>query len=85
MNYDKDQGPRVEFRQKSQRGPSKTRGEKQPGFPKRPRSQSPTSAVSLEALVRGEQNKEHSWVAGKRWCYQHDHPVLQVWPLHATN
>eukprot|EP00439_Symbiodinium_sp_Y106_P046914 s6842_g6.t1 len=29
LNYDKDQGPEVEFRQAS-----KTRGEKQPGFPK---------------------------------------------------
>ena len=63
LNYDKDQGPRVEFRQKSQRGPARPGVKSSPVFQKA-KEPKPNKRRILEALVRGEQNKEHSWVQG---------------------
>ena len=63
MNYDKDQGPRVEFRQQSQRGPARPGVKSSPVFQKA-KEPKPNKRRILEALVRGEQNKEHSWVQG---------------------
>ena len=68
LNYDKDQGPQVEFRQKSQRAPARPA---RPGVKSSPVFQKakepkpkPNKRRILEALERGEQNKEHSWVQG---------------------
>ena len=66
FNYDKDQGPQVEFRnQRSrQQGGSAAKGVRpNPAFAKANES-TPNKRRTLEALVRGEQNKGHVWEQG---------------------
>ena len=66
LNYDKDQGPQVEFQEKSQRAPGRTArtGVKSNPVFQKAKEPKPNKRRILEALLRGEQNKEHSWVQG---------------------
>ena len=66
FNYDKDQGPQVEFRNQRSRkqGGSAVKGVRpSPAFAKANES-TPNKRRTLEALVRGEQNKGHVWEQG---------------------
>ena len=66
LNYNKDQRPQVEFQDKSQRAPgrrARTGVKSNPVFQKA-KEPKPNKRRILEALLRGEQNKEHSWMQG---------------------
>ena len=66
LNYDKDQGPQVEFKEKPQGAPGRTArtGVKSNPVFQKAKEPKPNKRRILEALLRGEQNKEHSWVQG---------------------